>query len=132
MTDKQLAVLLFHLMRQVNGCSVKVEHSLLARGATLEESLNDAAVVELRGLADALQRQVVDLTHEPDPATYQARAAAIADLERSNREAGERMRAAQQRYDDQQAALRLATQQWVDALTAPWRALADEIRRVPP
>jgi hypothetical protein len=64
MSDKQLSALLFHIMRQVNMCSVEVERSLQKRGATLEESLNDIAVVQLAGLADVLRAQSAEMAGE--------------------------------------------------------------------
>lgn len=56
MTDKQLAVLLFQLVRQLNQCGNLVEQSLLSRGASILEVNSDLSVIEIRGLAQVLQR----------------------------------------------------------------------------
>jgi hypothetical protein len=65
MSDKQLAVLLFSLVREINGFTAEVEQSLARRGATLEEATDDRAVVLLRGLADGLYARVKSLEASP-------------------------------------------------------------------
>lgn len=62
MSDAQLAMLLYHLMRQINQASCRAEESLRARGASVQQALDDPAVVELRALAGVLERQAMDLT----------------------------------------------------------------------
>lgn len=55
MTNEQLGVLLFHLMRQINMETSGVEADFRDRGLTVDEALS--AVSGLRGLADVLGRQ---------------------------------------------------------------------------
>jgi len=57
------------------------------------------------------------------------RAAYIADLERRAKASAAAARAKVAAYEEVQRQFNLAMQAYTDSLTAPWRALAEEIRR---
>lgn len=59
MTDAQLSVLLWQIMRQINQEAARIENAALARGFTGAES--DQLTVTLRGLADSLHNHCGDL-----------------------------------------------------------------------
>lgn len=59
MSNEQLSVLLFHIMRQINEATSVVEQELMRRGCSLSEA--ERYVINLRGLADVLHRQSEDL-----------------------------------------------------------------------
>jgi hypothetical protein len=65
MTNEQLSVLLFHLVRQINEGTNKVECALVERGYSIEEAAY--RVMDLRSLADVLHGQCAELTaHRSD------------------------------------------------------------------
>jgi len=61
--------------------------------------------------------------------TFAERAARIAELERRHAESSEMIRAQSAACEAQQRAFDLALQACVDVITAPWRALAEDLRR---
>lgn len=59
MTNEQLSVLLWQIMRQINSCANGIERVLIERGCSANEA--DGALISLRGLADSLQNSCGDL-----------------------------------------------------------------------
>jgi len=59
MTNEQLSVLLFHIMRQINEATSDVERELMNHGCSLEQA--ERCVINLRGLAQVLHSQSGDL-----------------------------------------------------------------------
>lgn len=61
--------------------------------------------------------------------TLAERTAIIARLEAANLAAKERQQVLLAKYEHAQRLLQLATDIYVDTIAAPWRALAEELRR---
>ncbi len=61
--------------------------------------------------------------------SYAERAAIIDELERHNRESVARALMLQRRYELEMAVINLAMSIYTDIVTAPMRALAEELRR---
>lgn len=61
MTDKQLAVLLQHILRQINGIEREAHGALRALDVPDDKILDFDPTWRLRGLADAIEKQVKSL-----------------------------------------------------------------------